>query len=278
MAPPMGTYLCPTLTHGHNRSMNRLLEQELLIDAKYCRFEGMMALVVKDEKELNVKVRAIGEHENKVHNYQWPADDVFAHLETQFKFTQAKEQIRNAIPIFASLQSLQSGNLQTSMAMQSQMRTETIVDTFVPHHSIKPEPSCSLPNSQQNSAGANNLVVIVQAPPLVDFCTLFCSNEANQASMSISTISVILMILKLRYQCGYVFCCDVVVTGLSKDSLPYLVSNGVCQFNTYEFQINKDDLPPTTRDDLKRTQDYDIETSDGAEEEGTADLDLLPHL
>ncbi|KAE8735550.1 Beta-galactosidase 8 isoform 1 [Hibiscus syriacus] len=38
--------------------------------------------------ELNVRVRAIGEHENKVHNYQLPADDAFAHLETQFKFTQ----------------------------------------------------------------------------------------------------------------------------------------------------------------------------------------------
>ncbi|KAK8510424.1 hypothetical protein V6N12_011789 [Hibiscus sabdariffa] len=61
-----------------------------------------------------------------------------------------------------------------------------------------------------------------------------------------------------RYQCGHVFCCNVVATGLPKDSLPYLVSNGVSQFNTYEFQINKDDLPPTTRDDLKRTQDYDI--------------------
>ncbi|KAK8519523.1 hypothetical protein V6N12_025558 [Hibiscus sabdariffa] len=37
-----GTYLCPTLTHGHNRSVNWLFEQELLVDAKHCRFEGMM--------------------------------------------------------------------------------------------------------------------------------------------------------------------------------------------------------------------------------------------
>ncbi|KAK8519521.1 hypothetical protein V6N12_025556 [Hibiscus sabdariffa] len=76
---------------------------------------------------------------------------------------------------------------------------------------INRNPPVPLPNSQHKSAGANNLVAIAQAPPPVDFCTLFCSDEANQASRSRSTVS-----------------------------------------------INKDDLPPTARDDLKRTQDYDI--------------------
>ncbi|KAK8601831.1 hypothetical protein V6N13_058492 [Hibiscus sabdariffa] len=47
--------------------------------------------------ELNVKVRAIGEHENKVHNYQLPADDAFAHLETQFKFIQASPLVEGVL-------------------------------------------------------------------------------------------------------------------------------------------------------------------------------------
>ncbi|KDP44069.1 hypothetical protein JCGZ_05536 [Jatropha curcas] len=36
--------------------------------------------------ELNIKVRPIGKEENKIHNYQLPENDAFAHLETQFKF------------------------------------------------------------------------------------------------------------------------------------------------------------------------------------------------
>ncbi|XVF69411.1 hypothetical protein PTKIN_Ptkin11bG0080000 [Pterospermum kingtungense] len=47
--------------------------------------------------ELNVKVRAIGEEENKVHNYQLPADDAFAHLETQFKFTKVSDLVEGVL-------------------------------------------------------------------------------------------------------------------------------------------------------------------------------------
>lgn len=36
--------------------------------------------------EMDIRVKPIGEKENKVHNYQLPADDAFAHLETQFRF------------------------------------------------------------------------------------------------------------------------------------------------------------------------------------------------
>ncbi|KAL5711437.1 hypothetical protein ACHQM5_021893 [Ranunculus cassubicifolius] len=41
---------------------------------------------ITDLLEVNVKVRAIGSDENRVHKYQLPEDDVFAHLETAFRF------------------------------------------------------------------------------------------------------------------------------------------------------------------------------------------------
>ncbi|XVE79064.1 hypothetical protein DITRI_Ditri14bG0027700 [Diplodiscus trichospermus] len=47
--------------------------------------------------ELNVKVRAIGEEENKVHSYQLPADDAFAHLETQFKFIKVTDLVEGVL-------------------------------------------------------------------------------------------------------------------------------------------------------------------------------------
>ncbi|XVF47154.1 hypothetical protein PTKIN_Ptkin03bG0086500 [Pterospermum kingtungense] len=54
-------------------------------------------LTVAGLVELNVKVKAIGEEENKVHNYQLPADDAFAHLETQFKFTKVSDLVEGVL-------------------------------------------------------------------------------------------------------------------------------------------------------------------------------------
>ncbi|GKV28826.1 hypothetical protein SLEP1_g37824 [Rubroshorea leprosula] len=47
--------------------------------------------------EMDVRVRPIGEKENKVHNYQLPAGDAFAHLETQFKFTGLTDQVEGIL-------------------------------------------------------------------------------------------------------------------------------------------------------------------------------------
>ncbi|XP_016547526.2 uncharacterized protein LOC107847650 [Capsicum annuum] len=47
--------------------------------------------------QLDVKVVPIGEKENKVHNYQLPADDAFAHLETQFKFFNLSKHIEGIL-------------------------------------------------------------------------------------------------------------------------------------------------------------------------------------
>ncbi|GMI77760.1 hypothetical protein HRI_001445300 [Hibiscus trionum] len=181
---------------------------------------------------------------------------------------------------------------------------------------INRNPHVPLPNIQQNSAGANNLVPTAQAPPPVDYYTMFYSNEANQASSSRSTVSSPgvpqTQILMSPYGVAFLYNSlapreyvpagtsvamssavhvpsgSVVATGLPTDSLPYLVPNGV--------QINQDDLPPTSPDALNSTQDYDLgpedlplldnfieltsaaETGDGVEEEGSADLDLSLHF
>ncbi|KAK1373612.1 Late embryogenesis abundant (LEA) protein-related [Heracleum sosnowskyi] len=47
--------------------------------------------------EMNVRVTPIGEKENKVHNYQLPSDDAFAHLETQFKFSNLSDFVEGIL-------------------------------------------------------------------------------------------------------------------------------------------------------------------------------------
>ncbi|GMJ08478.1 hypothetical protein HRI_004517000 [Hibiscus trionum] len=142
-------------------------------------------------------------------------------------------------------------------------------------------PPMPLLNSEQNLAGANNPIPIARAPSPIDFCTVFRPNEANQACGNRSTggnprvpQTQIFMCHGVAVLCNsldgrtfvpagasasmasaiYVPSGSVVTTGLDTDSSPYLGSNGVCQFNTDEFQISQDGLPPTSRDDLKRTQ------------------------
>ncbi|XP_057484399.1 uncharacterized protein LOC130770818 [Actinidia eriantha] len=43
--------------------------------------------------EMDVQVTPIGEEDNRVHNYQLPVDDAFAHLEIQFKFLELSELV-----------------------------------------------------------------------------------------------------------------------------------------------------------------------------------------
>ncbi|XP_061358781.1 uncharacterized protein LOC133302972 isoform X2 [Gastrolobium bilobum] len=47
--------------------------------------------------ELDIRVRPIGEKENKVHNYQLPSDDAFAHLETQFRFKKHTDHVEGVL-------------------------------------------------------------------------------------------------------------------------------------------------------------------------------------
>ncbi|KAM7502073.1 hypothetical protein LguiB_000977 [Lonicera macranthoides] len=47
--------------------------------------------------EMDIKVAPIGEKENRIHNYQLPSDDAFAHLEVQFKFVNMSEQVEGIL-------------------------------------------------------------------------------------------------------------------------------------------------------------------------------------
>ncbi|XWS19851.1 hypothetical protein CRYUN_Cryun31cG0052200 [Craigia yunnanensis] len=159
---------------------------------------------------------------------------------------------------------------------------------------ITRNPPASLPNSQQNSsAGGNNPAPFTRAPPAFDFSRMFCSNETNQASGRKFTGSnpgvaqtQIIMSPDFSNGCGngatyhhnslasstfvpaganavmssaaFALSGSVVATGFPIDSSLYLGSNGVCQFNTDEFQICRDDLPPFSGDALQTVRGYNL--------------------
>ncbi|KAK4356398.1 hypothetical protein RND71_025369 [Anisodus tanguticus] len=54
-------------------------------------------LTVSGLLQLDVKVVPIGEKENKVHNYQLPANNAFVHLETQFKFFNLSKDVEGIL-------------------------------------------------------------------------------------------------------------------------------------------------------------------------------------
>ncbi|KAL5581257.1 hypothetical protein UlMin_013699 [Ulmus minor] len=47
--------------------------------------------------EMDIRVKPIGEEENRVHNYQLPGNDAFAHLETQFKFKNLSDLVEGVL-------------------------------------------------------------------------------------------------------------------------------------------------------------------------------------
>ncbi|XP_068650592.1 uncharacterized protein [Aristolochia californica] len=47
--------------------------------------------------EMDVRVAPVGAEENRVHNYQLPKDNAFAHLETQFKFPNLTENVEGVL-------------------------------------------------------------------------------------------------------------------------------------------------------------------------------------
>ncbi|KAK3022483.1 hypothetical protein RJ639_045812 [Escallonia herrerae] len=58
---------------------------------------NMVRVTVTGLLEMDVKVTPVGDEENKVHNYQLPSDDAFAHLETQFRFSNLSDHVEGIL-------------------------------------------------------------------------------------------------------------------------------------------------------------------------------------
>ncbi|XP_039016657.1 uncharacterized protein LOC120147329 [Hibiscus syriacus] len=146
----------------------------------------------------------------------------------------------------------------------------------------------SLPNSQQNSSPrVNNLTPFTRTSPSFEPSRVFGSNETNHASMTGFTggnpgvaQTQISMFPNYSYGSGcacrhgslasggfaptgphaamssaaFALSSIVVTTGSQIDTSLHLGPNEVCQFNTDEFQISRDGLPPTRGDALRNIQ------------------------
>ncbi|XP_039058281.1 uncharacterized protein LOC120201813 isoform X2 [Hibiscus syriacus] len=149
-----------------------------------------------------------------------------------------------------------------------------------------------LPNSQRNSSPrVNKLTPFTRIPPSFDPSRVFGSNETNHASMTGFTggnpgVSPTQSFMFPNYSCGRGSVCHhsslasggsaptgphtamssaafsqssiVVTSGFNLDTSLCLGPNEVCQFNTDEFQISRDGLPPTRGNALRNIQGYNL--------------------
>ncbi|KAL4311389.1 hypothetical protein GQ457_01G041380 [Hibiscus cannabinus] len=145
-------------------------------------------------------------------------------------------------------------------------------------------PPASLPYSHRNSSpGVNNLTLFTSAPPPFDPSRVICSNETNHASTTGFTQTQILF-PNYSHGCGSAYhhgslasggfsptgphaamssaafapSSIVVTTGFDIDTSLHLGPNAVCQFNTDEFQICPDGLPPTRGAALQTVQGFNL--------------------
>ncbi|XP_010541339.1 PREDICTED: uncharacterized protein LOC104814833 [Tarenaya hassleriana] len=70
-------------------------EREIVIERTDER--NSVRVTVSGLVQMDIKVRPIGKEENRVHNYQLPENDAFAHLETQFKFFSLSELVEGVL-------------------------------------------------------------------------------------------------------------------------------------------------------------------------------------
>ncbi|KAI4322248.1 hypothetical protein L6164_021959 [Bauhinia variegata] len=83
--------------------------------------------------EMDIKVRPIGEKEKKVHNYQLPSDDAFAHLETQFRFPNLTDLVEGVLgktyrPNYVS--PVKRGVAMPMMGGEDKYQTPSLFSTF----------------------------------------------------------------------------------------------------------------------------------------------------
>lgn len=86
--------------------------------------------------EMDIRVRPIGEKENKVHNYQLPSGDAFAHLETQFRFKKHTDSIEGILgqtyrPSYVS--PVKRGVPMPMMGGEDKYQTPTLYSTTCKH-------------------------------------------------------------------------------------------------------------------------------------------------
>ncbi|XP_016187407.2 uncharacterized protein LOC107629203 [Arachis ipaensis] len=82
--------------------------------------------------EMDIRARPIGEKENKVHNYQLPSDDAFAHLETQFRFKNLSDSVEGILgqtyrPNYVS--TVKKGVAMPMMGGEDKYETRTLYST-----------------------------------------------------------------------------------------------------------------------------------------------------
>ncbi|VVB16738.1 unnamed protein product [Arabis nemorensis] len=82
-------------TDGEAEWRINLEEREVVVERTDER--NNVRVTVSRIVQMDIKVRAIGKEEDRVHNYQLPEDDVFVHLETQFKFFNLSDLVEGVL-------------------------------------------------------------------------------------------------------------------------------------------------------------------------------------
>lgn len=80
-----------------------------------------------------IKIRLIEKEENQIHNYEIPAEDSFAHLEIQVKFSKLSDEVKGILgntykPDYVSL--VKVGVLILMMGGEDKYETQTLYCTL----------------------------------------------------------------------------------------------------------------------------------------------------
>ncbi|CAI9105113.1 OLC1v1003968C1 [Oldenlandia corymbosa var. corymbosa] len=102
--------------------------------------------------QVDTKVVPIGEQENQVHHYQIPADDAYAHLETQFKFFELSDTVEGVLgktyqPGYES--KVKMGDAMPVMGGEDKYQTPSLTS-----------PLCKLCKFRRNKLSKNSIAMV----------------------------------------------------------------------------------------------------------------------
>ncbi|CAN8244359.1 unnamed protein product [Cochlearia groenlandica] len=86
-----------TLPEDEQTEWRAVSEQNREIVIERTDERNSVRVLVSGLVQMDIRVRPIGKEENRVHNYQLPKNDVFAHLETQFKFFDLSDNVEGVL-------------------------------------------------------------------------------------------------------------------------------------------------------------------------------------